>query len=190
MATRLAEQFDSNRVVLGFGPDYSHLTNTDEVMAKDMADGINGDVRFKESVLRQAAAQLQPAMAPTQVIAVLGRPDTAKRLVFHGTEHQWDGTPIPAESEEARNVCFGYWPRVGVPFDGRNGQGYQVLYVRFDAAGLVAKWEWTPPTIVRGSARSLRFPLPYWGGTQETSGPPPFEMPLELPSDLQLAGAR
>ncbi len=158
----------------------------EEIISKDVVDGINAEARAKEARLRQAAAQLSPGITGQQVLQVLGQPDTAKVLVTNGWEQRWVAVPTNTVLATAPGLRLGYWPRVGVPFNGKNGQGYQVLYVWLDQQAKVAAWRWARPSVLgAGSLSSIRAQDDYWRGVHELSGPPPVELPPDMPQGAQ-----
>jgi hypothetical protein len=153
--------------------------SVEEVIAMDVADGINAEVREKEALLRKRAENLLAGLSPHQAIEFMGLPDTAKKWVVEGDQAK----PVDLlSSDEYWHVAsgyFGYWPRVGVPFNGKNGQGYHVLYLWFDANGQLASWQWKRPVIdfMGGVGKIALTEQDYWFGIHEKSGPPPVESP-------------
>jgi hypothetical protein len=62
---------------------------------------------------------------------------------------------------------------VGVAFDGKNGQGYQVLVLLFNESHRLEKWFWQETVIWNESTRSGSEGNKYWTGKFSTSPPPP-----------------
>jgi hypothetical protein len=145
-----------------------------DVVAKDIADEINAATRARESTLRERTRELQNGAALTDVTNSLGLPDVVRmtRLSEHGASIQRvalvDEVPFDAHVE------ISYWPRVGVAFDGRNGQGYKVLFMLFDHQRRLEAWTWQQPEEQYvGSISDVQRQQEYWRGKHEASGPPP-----------------
>jgi hypothetical protein len=143
------------------------------VVALDTASGINTEVRERESDLRSRLKQVQSGALLSDVISIMGTPHMVIAL--------WEKpglttvVRIASVEEAAPDVALeiSYWPRVGVPFDGRNGQGYKVLHLRFDATRSLRGVEWRyPGYTISGSLNMVMQQREYWRGKHEVSGPP------------------
>jgi hypothetical protein len=114
-------------------------------------------------------------MSIEEVVRFMGPPDSVYTLItdphVRGIEY---AASLDAVATNAQ-ICISYWPRVGVPFDGRNGQGYKIFYAQFDDQRKLQKWLWQAPRPSLGGtlgtqARQERF----WRGSYEV-GPRPNE---------------
>jgi hypothetical protein len=143
-----------------------------EIIRKDVAAGINEEARSKEERLRISTQELQAGTTPDQVIQILGSPDRTQVLITNGNTLSL----TVGKATSGMEMYWSYWPRVGVPFDGRYGQGYKVLYLYFNDDHRLEKWLWQQPSIsYAGSLNMVRKQKDYWEGAHTISPPPPAD---------------
>jgi hypothetical protein len=148
----------------------------DEVIQKDLAAGLNAEVRGRQERLQLLAVNLHGGMTVTDVFKLMGSPDRLESVI---QDPHIRGTEYVRSLEEAASdavLCISYWPRTGLPFDGRNGQGYKVLYVQFDSQRKLERSLWhQPEPSYAGSPSMLSRLERFWKGAYESSPPPPEE---------------
>jgi len=151
------------------------------IIEKDIALGLNSETRAKERRLRELVEQLRVGLTVEAVTNILGPPDRLEAIVtqIEGQGRYVNTSPIPSLTAAPLNseVVASYWPRVGVPFDGRNGQGYKVLSLSFSTELRLEAWNWhqVQPAYV-GGLGSLRNEVEFWRGSHAASPPPPAGM--------------
>ena len=145
-----------------------------ETIAKDMADGINSEAREKQARLRSLCSSLKRGQTLSEVMAILGTPDVLQTLSTENDAVVVRQVAMAELLSQRTRTVASYWPRVGVPFDGRNGQGYEVLWVVMDDAHLVESWLWQQPSpAYAGSIGTVSVQREYWEGKHAKSGSPP-----------------
>ena len=119
----------------------------------DIAAGINAEVREREAELRNGADSLVAGVDCDTVRRFLGPPDEVKverggSMGGHIAQTNLDGS-LFFTLGPTQAVVYRYSPRdYGVPYNGRNGWGYQILSVRFDPTGKwLARWQWESETV-------------------------------------------
>lgn len=158
------------------------------VVAMDISESINEAVRERERALQRLAAQVSAGSKISDVISVIGRPDVVDLIEIERADdgghiggietyevHRTNVVPSIAITNEVI-TAISYWPRVGVPFNGKNGQGYRVLYLAFDQNGILKTSFWEQPSpVIRGRLAANPQEKSFWNGEFEKS-PPPFGM--------------
>jgi len=162
--------------------------NANAIIKQDIATGINQQVRTKEVKLRAAASSLRLGEKLEDSKSILGVPDIVFTIVmeceisdgrFAGLK-RFDAKMAASFgkdfSGEATFLVSSYWPRVGNPFDGRNGQGYRVLYLVADQSRTLRHWFWEQPTTsYEGLSAANISERKYWEGAT-TNSPAPLGM--------------
>ena len=145
---------------------------------KDKTDEINEAVRAKEQKLRKLSRALNKGLQSKDVIVIMGQPDViqiVQRSTKDRTVSRISRANSVANVPPDTSFVFSYWPRVGVSFNGKNGQGYEVLYLLFDNQGTLERWFWEQPDPVpSGSLRDRMDQKKYWEGEHQNSTAPPF----------------
>jgi hypothetical protein len=165
-----------------------NLDNAEAIIKKDLVSGINQQVRNKEAKLQAAVSNLRLGEKLEDSKRILGVPDIVFEIAmeceiidgrFAGLK-RFD-TKVAASfgkdfSTETTFLVSSYWPRVGVPFDGRNGQGYRVLYLVADRSRTLRCWFWEQPTpSYKGLITANISERQYWEGAT-TNSPAPLGM--------------
>jgi hypothetical protein len=142
---------------------------------QDIRDGLNAEVRDREQALSKKAELLHEGQTTDEVVRLLGTPHMVKHVEMadHGAliERVASVDAVGAGS----GMELSYWPRVGVPFDGRNGQGYKVLFLYLDREHTLKLWSLAQPYPFYGKGTltdRIRF-RPYWEGSFTNSPAPP-----------------
>lgn len=145
-----------------------------EVVSRDFADGINAEARKKQARLKEQSKSLRQGLTIPDVLKTLGAPDTIRVVVTNGEAVSMRDVHVASPADAPPQAIFGYWPRVGVPFNGKNGQGYQVLYLVLNSDRRLAFWQWERPVVIyAGTINGIRRQKEYWEGVHELSPPPP-----------------
>ena len=179
---------EKDRVVFGLGgfkikqmSDADYQTHQDkkearyrEAVKRDLADGINEDVRANEVWLSKKVGGLNLGQALDSVTNLFGAPHLIRVISMSGKLRTTQNIESLAQVSPGSEFEISYWPRVGVPFDGRNGQGYKVLFLQFDSEQKLKYWSMEQPLLPTGMTGSQAFAMKaYFYGKTEKSGPPP-----------------
>lgn len=145
-----------------------------KVIQNDVRDGINSQVRNRELEMRRLVDQFHSGMSKQEVISRIGPPHTTHKVVSQGKLTTITRTYEFSETAPESTSIFTYWPRVGVPFDGRNGQGYWIVHLHFGTNQLLDNWSWSEPAyVLSGSGETRRRQAEHWDGSFEISSVPP-----------------
>jgi hypothetical protein len=147
------------------------------VITKDKEDGINGEVRDKEAKLRKLTEQMRSGLSLDEVIQLIGDPDVVQIVTTESHVVSKTRKGSVKEVPLGARMITSYWPRAGVLFDGRNGQGYEVLYLLFDGDRKLERWLWEQPhPRFDGTFGMVRRAKEYWEGKHDKSEAPPVGM--------------
>jgi hypothetical protein len=145
-----------------------------ETIQKDVADGINSETRARESEIEALSENLQAGMSLQSVTNLLGMPDRIQSLMINGQTNFINVVDSFTQIPTNASLCISYWPRTGLPFDARNGQGYKVLYLQFDEHENLEQWVWQQPgSGSAGDMNTIAAQVQYWHGVYRISPPPP-----------------
>lgn len=145
-----------------------HEEERRSIMARDFLDGINQQVRDREEELRRRTESLRAGLPATGVRELLGSPQTVR--ASYQTNHYVGQRNISLDEQftVGQETYYTYSPREGLPFDGRNGQGYDVLCLKFDPKGNLLIWQWERPhVLIGGSMNQVKKQMEYWQGTPQ-----------------------
>jgi hypothetical protein len=123
------------------------LLYLEAVVALDVRDGIDQEVREKEMQMRKVADTFQVGMPIRLITEQLGGPSVIQTNIAYypiTTEEYARGV---RQQQYVQSIDFYYSPREELKLDGRNGAGFQNLLLRLDPDYQLVSWQWHRPTV-------------------------------------------
>ncbi len=121
------------------------LLYLESVVALDVRDGVNQEVREKERQMRQMSEIFWKGMPLRQITERLGGPSVIQTNITYSMVTTEDYAHGIRHQQYVQSIDFYYSPREGLKFIGRNGTGNQDLFLRLDTNVQLVSWKWQRP---------------------------------------------
>lgn len=133
------------------------LLYLESIVALDVRDGINQEVREKERQMRQVSETFRKGMPLRLITERLGGPYAIQTNIMYNLITTANYERGVRHKEYIQNVDFYYSPREGLRFDGHNGAGNQNLLLRLDTNYQLVAWQWHRPTVFMSSESGMWY---------------------------------